>query len=334
VVESLEERAVPSHLGLRGLLFGGRTPTVQAQDARQVQQAFNAFTNTFNREYRAVLYGADANGNINPAANRNTFNQDINAALGALNTNASGAVGNLVTSTSNATLPASISASLVGTDANSLQAQLVNLTTPSGAFTTSARTFQRQAHAAINAVENQVLQSIRGATTPSTTSGGTTTTTTTASAVSQALPQVRQAFATFQSSYTSDVQNILYKADTTGSINPSNNRVAFDAQVGTDLATLQSNLHTALSNIPNNTTLLSQVDAAITGTDANGLQTQLKNLATPSGGAYSLSARLFNVGSNLAISGAQRGVTSLIANSAGLSTSGRGGFLSFLHRLF
>src|SRR4051794_30398473 len=33
VVESLEERAVPSHVGLRVLGIGGRTPSVQAQDA-------------------------------------------------------------------------------------------------------------------------------------------------------------------------------------------------------------------------------------------------------------------------------------------------------------
>src|SRR3954465_10828196 len=92
VVESLEERAVPSLFG-----FGGRTASVQVQDARQVQQAFNAFTSTFDREYRTVLYGADANGNINPAANRTTFNNDIVGALNTLNSNATGAVGNLVT---------------------------------------------------------------------------------------------------------------------------------------------------------------------------------------------------------------------------------------------
>src|SRR4051812_19777731 len=101
VVESLEERAVPSHLSLHRLGFGGGTPSVQSQDARQVQQAFNAFASTFDREYRTVLYGADANGNINPSANRGKFNQDIVAALNTLNGNANSAVGNLVTSTAN-----------------------------------------------------------------------------------------------------------------------------------------------------------------------------------------------------------------------------------------
>src|SRR5437870_4433776 len=123
VVESLEERAVPSLFGLGGLGFGGRTATVQSQDVRQVQQAFNA-------------------------------------------------------------------------------------------------------------VQRQVVQSIRGATAPTSTStSGGTTTTTTQTAVQQALPQVRQAFSTFQSSYSTDVQNVLYQADPSGNINPSNNRVAFDARV-------------------------------------------------------------------------------------------------------
>ena len=183
-----------------------------------------------------------------------------------------------------------------------------------------------------------MLQSVRGATTPTSTStSGGTTTTTTQAAVQQALPQVRQAFSTFRSGYSTDVQDVLYQADASGNINPSNNRAAFDARVANDLATLDSNLRTALANVPNNATLLSQVDAAVVGTDANGLQGQLKGLTTPSGGAYSLSSRLFNASSNIAIGGAEREVTSLIANSAGGSTSGRGGFLSSLfggHRFF
>src|SRR5436305_1419384 len=97
VVESLEERAVPSLFGLGGLGSGGRTASVQVQDARQVQQAFNAFASTFDREYRTVLYGANASGNINPSANRGTFDTDISAALNTLNGNATGAVSNLVT---------------------------------------------------------------------------------------------------------------------------------------------------------------------------------------------------------------------------------------------
>ncbi|MDB5353115.1 MAG: hypothetical protein JWN86_4362 [Planctomycetota bacterium] len=320
IFERLEDRSVPSLFGLFGGVFGGNS-SIQAQDARQVQRDFNQFQNTVNLDVRTILYGADANGNINPAANRAAFNTAVHTALATLATSLTNDVSNLAAS--NPSLSAStISAEITGATADSLQAQLDAVATPSGVFTPSARSFRFNIRTAIDAVESPLLQAVRTATLPTTTPPATPT-------ALQALPQVRQAFSTFQASYNNDVQTVLYKADATGNVNPATNRAAFDAQVATDLATLSTSVHTALNGVPNNTALLSQLDAVITGSGSDSLKTQLANLPTPTG-AFTFSTRLFRLQSNFAIALASQVAASDIQASAGVTTHVSGG--GFFHR--
>src|SRR5258708_6345157 len=57
--------------------------------------------------------------------------------------------------------------------------------------------------------------------------------------------QVARAFATFERSYNTDVQTILFKSGTT----PTAQRSAFDAQVATDLTTLETAVDGAITNL-------------------------------------------------------------------------------------
>ena len=319
--DRLEDRAVPSHLSVRAV-------SVQAQDARLVAQEFAQFQKTYNQDYRTVLFAADANGNINPANNRVAFDADVANAMNTLATHITADVSNLAAN--NASLSASaISADLLGTTSASLQGQLAALMTPTGVFNASARAFQKGSRSAINGSQNTLLATIKNAT--STGSGGTTSGNT---AALQSVPQVLSAFRTFQSSYSSEVSNVLYQADSSGNINPTNNRSAFDAKVATDLGTLQASIHTALANVSNDTDLLTQIDSAVTGSGADSLQTQLKNLTTPSG-AFTLSARVFRSESAAAVAATNGSVVSDIATFAGVTSTGHGGhFGGFFGGLF
>jgi hypothetical protein len=96
---------------------------------------------------------------------------------------------------------------------------------------------------------------------------------------------VRQAFDTFETSYTHDVMKILVPSGTT---TPASNRAAFDAQVATDLNTLNTAIDTAIGNLPTATTLEATIQAELltpatttTTTTTSPLQTQLSAIASP-----------------------------------------------------
>ena len=263
-----------------------------------------------------VLFGADANGNINPANNRVAhLHADVAPALEEHTRLTYGGR----EQPRGEQCVAFGERDLRRLARNELRARSKGSsppTTPTGVFNASARAFQKGSRTAINGSENSLLHAIKSAT--STGSGGTTSGNTSAI---QAIPQVLSAFQTFQSSDSSDVSHVLYEADSSGNINPANNRAAFDAQVATDLSTLQASLHSALASVQNDADLLTRIDSAVTGTGADSLQTQLKNLTTPSG-AYTLSARVFRSESTAAIAATSASVVSDIARAAAAVTAG------------
>jgi len=88
---------------------------------------------------------------------------------------------------------------------------------------------------------------------------------------------VRQAFQAFERQYATDVRNVLY-----GTGGPSTTtRAAFDTAVSNDLTTLTNAVNTALASNP---TVAAQVNATITGSGTNTLQSQLNALTTPTTG--------------------------------------------------
>ena len=91
--------------------------------------------------------------------------------------------------------------------------------------------------------------------------------------------QVAQAFETFERSFSKDVQTILYASGTT---NPSSNQTAFNAQVATDLGTLNTSIGTAVSNLSAlNPNLASTIQADLLGTASTTLQSELAAVTVP-----------------------------------------------------
>lgn len=107
---------------------------------------------------------------------------------------------------------------------------------------------------------------------------------------SQDAQAVHKAIQTFEQSYANDVNTILLSSTGT----PTSNRAAFDAQVATDLQTLNTAIDAAIKNLPDAATLDTTIQnelltpATTTGTatgtttaTATSLQAQLAAIATP-----------------------------------------------------
>jgi hypothetical protein len=95
--------------------------------------------------------------------------------------------------------------------------------------------------------------------------------------------QVAKAYATFEKSYNTDVQTILFKSGTT----PTAQRSAFNAQVATDLTTLETAVDGAITNLPTAATLTTTINGEILGTDPKAtLQGELAAIKTPTGKGF------------------------------------------------
>jgi hypothetical protein len=104
-----------------------------------------------------------------------------------------------------------------------------------------------------------------------------------------------------------------------GIATPSSNRPAFDQAVGTALGTLNTNIDSALGNLP--ATLIATLDTTIqndlltgSSTAGNSLQPRLAALPSPSS-AQGFAARIFQFSSSLTIGGVQGQVTRAIVSA-------------------
>ena len=129
--------------------------------------------------------------------------------------------------------------------------------------------------------------------------------------VSKDAQAVVQALGTFQQSYQKDVQTILY-----GSGTPASNRSAFDAQVGTDLTTLNTSIDAAIANITGtaNPTLASSIQTDLLGTGSTSLQAELAAIPTPSS-THSWSSMIFRWESTVDIFQSGQAVSQLVSNA-------------------
>ena len=289
-----------------------------------MQLAFNTFRQAYNNDFRTVLYGTSADGAVNPAANRAAFDAAVANDLAALNTAVAGDVANLG---DGATLAATLQGEILGTGADSLQGQLAAIATPSGAYNASTRLFQNNSAIAIRSVAADLTNQVRTDASASPSDPGSTTTTTTPSStvVRTAQQGVSTAVQTFRTAYGAALSTTLYAPAADGSIGPAANRPAFDAQVATDLATLDASVAAAIAPLPNSAALVASSRAAINGSASTSLQSELAALPTPSG-PYTTSARTFSAQSGAAINGLQASIFSQIATTYGLNARlGHGG---------
>ncbi len=291
VVEGLEGRVV-----LSGGLFSGLGANSTAyQDAQQVQAAFSAFRSAYSQDYRTILYGAAADGSINPTTNRPAFDAQVGADLATLNASIARSVANLA---DGPTLASTFSGEILGSGVDSLQTQLKAVPTPSGVFNRTNKVFNSESAGSIAITQNAIVRQVRSD------NSGSGTTHPAASVsladVIQDLKAVKTAYNRFQLNYTYDTKNILYTRGTDLKVNTTINRPSFDVQVMHDLATLNTEVADAFSNLPANSSLLAQVQSSILGTGSGSLQGQLLALTTPSAPQTS-SAHVFNFNSSTTI---------------------------------
>ncbi len=126
--------AVPSGTELNGLSFvsaddaaAATASATSAAVAAHVRQAYSAFLQGYFRAVQQVLMAPGADGSINPAANRAAFDAQVAASLKALNNGVASAVSNIPQA---AAVAAKTQQVLVGGGADSLEAQLRALPTP------------------------------------------------------------------------------------------------------------------------------------------------------------------------------------------------------------
>jgi hypothetical protein len=299
LAEILENRAVPSHAGVKAAFV--QPFSAQFQDARAAQRDFNTFAAAYNHDFRTILYAADSSGNINPSANRAAFDTQVDTDLNTLDTNLTKDVSNL---SSASTLDSTIQDDIVGTGANSLQSLLDNLKTPTGVFTASQRQFVVGAHSAIASVDFEIIFAIHSATNTSPTPTPTPTPSPTLPPGLNDLGAINGSFLAFDRAYANDVRTILFAAASDGSVNPSANRAAFDTQVAKDLNTLNTNIANDLSNVSSNSTLLTEIQDVLVGTGSTSLQSRLAAISTPTG-MLGFSRIIFSIESSFAIGSAQ-----------------------------
>ena len=287
--------AAEARLEDRVVLNGG---PIQLQDARQVLQAFATFRQGYVQAVNMVLYAKDSSGTINPSAHRAAFDMQVGTLLNTLNTSIDTATSNLAGAS---TLDATIMGQLLGTGSTTLQGQLAALTTPADASRRGERMFVSASDQDIFRAGVQVEREVLNATPP----GGNSLQT-----IRQDVSQVQKAYGTFAQGYSQAIRNVLLKPGSDGTVNPSANRAAFDQQVGTLLDTLSSSVTTTLGNLNGASTLISNVQAAISG-GSDSLKTRLAGIATPSSGGF-FATLLFRVRSSLTIARSDGQVMSMI----------------------
>lgn len=280
--EALEDRAVPTGG------FGG----LPAADAQKVIQAFVSFEKTYNGDVQTILF---APGTTDLKVTRPAFDTAIASAIGDLNTKIDSAIANLPTA---AALTTTINGELLS-GTNSLENQLLAMATPTAVTTQAARIFRFQSDLTIDKLAGHVTYEVATAKAPT----GTIDTATTL----QAIGKVNDAFFTFAKSYRNDVKTVLTPSGTT---NPSMTRAAFDKAVAGDIATLNSNLATALGGLlpatvvsSLSTTISNDLLTATTGTPTGkSLQERLAAVQTPKS-ASGFPMFLFGLNSSAVIGG-------------------------------
>jgi hypothetical protein len=140
--------------------------------------------------------------------------------------------------------------------------------------------------------------------------------------LSQELATVAAAFATFEQTYATDVNTILFRASWSlkgSSTNTVANRPAFDAAIGTALNKLNTTIDDALASL--GTTVATPLVATIRNellsagsTDPSNLQAVLVGETTPSAGVK-FAAQNFNILSQLNIGTIQREVNAAITTA-------------------
>jgi hypothetical protein len=301
---ALEDRTVlngSGGFGGLGTLIGlGPTTATKA-----VQQAFRTFDQSYANDVFTILYGSGGPS----ATTRTAFDTQVGKDLQTLQTAVDSAISGLATAS---TLTATVNGELTGSASTTLQSELAAIPTPSAPtgffrfFFGGPFRFLGTSNSDIGQTAQQVEQQVQTASTPANAISVAT--------VQSLLQTVNTAFATFVTSYNTDVANNL-----TGS---SPSQTNFNAAVAKDLGTLNSTITAAVSS----TTALAPIASTLTTTITNdlltpstgatgaSLQERLAALPVPTGGNF-FAQFWFRLGSRFTIGAGQAKVTSDIISA-------------------
>ena len=332
--EILETRAVPSMAGVAFATgLAGVSVTLPAQvspSSPQVQGAFAAFDASYIRAVDTYLSAFGPGGQVTPQVGRANFVSAVEQSLNSLAeqlvlslsagsttttttttpagpTSSTSSTPTTTTATSTPTAASQVVSAIVGGGSTSLEGQLLAASAAQVALQvpiTGTGTGGGQAQAAVANVvgtAEQVRPTVRVPVAEATGASTTTLPASTSAGDSTTAPgSVRSAFNGFLNDYFKAVQGVLLAPGTSGQVNPSANRAAFDAEVGQAIQSLENQVSAALTRNPATSGLGAQVRSALGGAGASSLKAQLSGLATPQA-AQAAVVRDFTLNSTQAI---------------------------------
>ncbi|SIO62536.1 hypothetical protein SAMN05444166_7075 [Singulisphaera sp. GP187] len=306
VLDDLECRVVPStaSVALPPALFGHTVPLPpQLQNGGQAQEAFDAFRQRYAQAIQTVLLGPGPNGSIDPEANREAFDAVVKQALTSLTSQLVQSLGNV---SLNSPEVAQVVDAILGDGPDSLENQLLGLSTATivqdaAAGTLTGDTLHTIVQAATQVTQSVVngpnsplvIQAIVPATTAVVTSGNDDAT---IELSSQSLTGVRNAFSEFMDDYYQEVKNILLAPDPHGKIDPAASRPDFDAKITVSLQALLDEVSESGAFRRATREQTAGIQEQILGNDSSSLKNQLAALASPAGREATL-VRDFTLGS-------------------------------------
>jgi hypothetical protein len=318
----LEDRLVPS-LAIAPpppIALGQHMPLPAQAQPRvnpQASAAFATFLQSYSAAVDSILLAPDADGTINPSANRAAFDAAVEQALETL---ANDLVASLGSVSPSSPLATQVVVAILGDSPDSLKSQLMALSTTAIEQGASARTVvadatqaTRQASALVADLIATPSRSLvaQGTTTAAAETAILTIKLPTAAATrpsATAVQEVRGAFGGFLNEYYRAVRDVLLAPGPGGTVDPAANRVAFDARVNLLLQSLADSLARSLRAEPSATALITRVQTAIAGDGSASLQGRLASLPTPAS-PEAAAIRDFTLGSFRAVIAAFARVT-------------------------
>ena len=316
-MSTLEHRVVPTTFGVvvpSGVL--GLSVTLPSQvpvASQQVQTAFTNFDASYIKAVDSILLAPDANGIINPSANRTTFNAAVESALESLaeqlvlslsngsttttttttgstsTTTTTGSTSTSTTTTTGSTSTSTVShqvvSAIVGSSTTSLESELEAISTTAIQLNLANVTSVASSAAAtpiasiVTAAEttHPTLRVPVAEETGVVSLGSTSTSSSSSSQSSKAINEVRSAFNNFLSDYFQAVRQTLLTPSATGQAN----RTAFDTQVSQAIKTLESRIESTISSYSGTNALGPQIQNLLQGNNADSLKSKLSQLPTP-----------------------------------------------------
>ena len=260
VWDVLEDRVVPSLAAVAPPpILLGQTVALppQVQHSSQVHAAFDAFAKSYLAAIDSVLLAPDRSGVVDPAANRPAFDAAVKQALETL---AQRVVASLDAQSPGSALSTQIVDAILGEGADSLESQLMALSTAAIEGTASeTQSLAADATQTMQQAATRVAAMIDAPVSPAVAQGVVAAFTSdpvespdakaAAEVASQALSRTREAFGAFLSDYFRAVRDVLLASGSNATTDTAAAREEFDARVDASLQVLTDTVSRDLESV-------------------------------------------------------------------------------------